>query len=161
MGAALVVVFAALHWAILATTPSGATARGRASRALAGAVFTGTGWFLGLLLAAAALTALTGSPGLVLGVAVVGTLLLVVATLPAMTRLNRLPVEPGDGRANAAAWRAGGLLYVDADDPAIWVPKAVGLGYTVNLGHRRGQLTLALLVLVPLGIAAASIWLTS
>ncbi|MFD5026379.1 DUF1648 domain-containing protein [Streptomyces sp. NPDC058373] len=34
-------------------------------------------------------------------------------------------------------WRAGGTMYLNADDPAVLVPKRVGMGWTVNLANRR------------------------
>ncbi len=45
-------------------------------------------------------------------------------------------------------------LYHDADDPRIVVPKRMeALGWTVNVGHRRGQLLLAS---IGLGIVIAA-----
>jgi uncharacterized membrane protein len=35
---------------------------------------------------------------------------------------------------NPAAWRAG-FIYVDRDDPALFVPKKYGVGYTFNFGN--------------------------
>jgi uncharacterized membrane protein len=61
---------------------------------------------------------------------------------------------PRDPARNPAAWR-GGFFYVDRDDPALFVPKRSGLGYTFNYGHPAAlPLTLVTLV-VPLAIAAA------
>jgi len=61
-----------------------------------------------------------------------------------------IPREPAH---NPSAWR-GGFFYVDREDPALFVPKRYGLGYTFNYGHPAAlPLTLAL-VIVPLGIVA-------
>jgi len=50
-------------------------------------------------------------------------------------------------------WRGGWLgLYVNRDDPRLWVPKKrPGWGWTVNLGHRKAPLVLAGLGAVVLG----------
>ena len=50
-------------------------------------------------------------------------------------------------------WR-GGLLYVNRDDPSVWVPKRVGIGWTMNLGSPGGiAVAIGLLVLLALGLA--------
>lgn len=55
-------------------------------------------------------------------------------------------------------WRAG-AVYVNRDDPAFFVPKRVGFGYTINMGHPASwavlALTVALLVLAPILAAHA------
>lgn len=50
----------------------------------------------------------------------------------------------------------GGLLYSNSDDPAMFVPKRFGIGWTLNFGHPRARLflitmmvLLLLLVLLP------------
>lgn len=54
------------------------------------------------------------------------------------------PQAPDDDRS----WR-GGLVYVNRDDPSLWVPKRTGVGWTVNVGHPVGAgLAVLLLVLV-------------
>jgi uncharacterized membrane protein len=57
----------------------------------------------------------------------------------------------GEGR-RASPWRWG-LFYVDRDDPALFVPKRLGLGYTFNLGRPSGWAILGALVAVLLMIA--------
>ncbi|HET9752371.1 MAG TPA: DUF5808 domain-containing protein [Myxococcales bacterium] len=37
---------------------------------------------------------------------------------------------------NPAAWH-GGVFYVDREDPALFVPKRIGIGYTFNFGNPR------------------------
>lgn len=34
-------------------------------------------------------------------------------------------------------------FYRDADDPRLFVPKAIGLGWTINLDHKHGKAALA------------------
>ena len=47
---------------------------------------------------------------------------------------------------------SGGIFYNNPDDPALFVPKRFGLGWTMNFGHPRAKLVLLgmlLLVLLP------------
>ena len=52
---------------------------------------------------------------------------------------------------------SGGVLYNNPDDPALFVPKRFGLGWTINFGHPQAKLvlivTLLLIVLPPLIVA--------
>jgi hypothetical protein len=34
-----------------------------------------------------------------------------------------------------SGWRYGGLIYCEASDPRVWVPKLRGIGYTLNFAH--------------------------
>jgi uncharacterized membrane protein len=45
---------------------------------------------------------------------------------------------------------SGGLFYNNPDDPAVFVPKRYGLGWTVNFGNPRGKLFLIGMLLLPL-----------
>jgi uncharacterized membrane protein len=45
------------------------------------------------------------------------------------------------------AWRVGGMYYVNANDPAMWVENRVGLGYTLNLGNWRAWLLIVGMIL--------------
>jgi uncharacterized protein DUF5808 len=36
-----------------------------------------------------------------------------------------------------SAWKGGGMLYFNPSDPAIWVEKRIGIGYTVNFANPR------------------------
>jgi len=50
--------------------------------------------------------------------------------VPATARQNtRRDATPDD------AWKIGGLFYYNPSDPAVWVEKRVGLGYTLNIGN--------------------------
>ncbi len=44
----------------------------------------------------------------------------------------------------------GGLFYNNPDDPAVFVPKRYGLGWTVNFGNPRGKFFLIGTLLLPL-----------
>lgn len=43
-------------------------------------------------------------------------------------------------------WRGLGMLYVNGDDPAVFVPKRFGVGWTINLGNVRGITVLVAVV---------------
>jgi uncharacterized membrane protein len=47
-------------------------------------------------------------------------------------------------------WYGGGLFYYNPDDPALFVEKRVGWGYTVNMANKRGYIYLAYILLIPL-----------
>jgi len=47
---------------------------------------------------------------------------------------------------------SGGFLYNNPDDPALFVPKRFGLGWTLNFGHPQARLVLIATLLLPLVI---------
>lgn len=51
-----------------------------------------------------------------------------------------------------SAWKGGGLLYFNPSDPAIWVEKRIGIGYTVNFANPRAWLLLGLFALPALAV---------
>jgi len=59
---------------------------------------------------------------------------------------------PREPLRNPSAWRAG-VFYVDRDDPALFVPKRSGLGYTFNFGNPWSLVLTGALLVVPLAIA--------
>lgn len=71
-------------------------------------------------------------------------------------RFSRIEAEqralPGAAIAAPPAhrWRAGGLIYYAPEDPAVIVPKRIGVGYTLNFARRRAWLLLAAILGVPL-----------
>lgn len=62
-----------------------------------------------------------------------------------------------DPLRNPSAWHA--VLYADRDDPALLVPKRIGIGYTINFGHPAAIPLMALLALVPIAGIVAAVWL--
>jgi Family of unknown function (DUF5808) len=48
------------------------------------------------------------------------------------------------------AWKAGGLLYFNPRDPAMWVENRIGFGYTLNMGNPRAWLLMAGMMLAPM-----------
>ncbi|HEX2972943.1 MAG TPA: DUF5808 domain-containing protein [Tepidisphaeraceae bacterium] len=67
------------------------------------------------------------------------------------------PAAPilGDGTPDSY-WRWG-VFYVNPDDPAIWVQKRFGFGYTLNMANPRSWLILGTFFLFILGILALSL----
>ncbi|HUQ33177.1 MAG TPA: DUF1648 domain-containing protein [Pyrinomonadaceae bacterium] len=86
------------------------------------------------------------------------SLLMVVAIVISIYRFyridRRLKLEVGrvyvQRQRDAAHWYLGGLIYFNREDPALWVEKLVGWGYTCNLGNKWFYVYAALMVGVPL-----------
>ncbi|MFB0517293.1 MAG: DUF5808 domain-containing protein [Candidatus Neomarinimicrobiota bacterium] len=55
----------------------------------------------------------------------------------------------------------GGILYVNALDPSIWVERRDGLGFTLNFGQWMAWLWLALLLSIPGFISLLSIFFSN
>lgn len=100
----------------------------------------------------------SGVTGDALAAAGIGfTVLVAAAVLALLGRFARASstgrTGPSTGRARAAEspdddvfWKAG-LFYVNPDDPALMVPKRIGVGWTINLG-RPGGVAIAVLTLI-------------
>ena len=67
---------------------------------------------------------------------------------------RRLKAEVGrvyvQRQRDAAHWYLGGLVYFNREDPALFVEKLVGWGYTFNMANKWVYLYLAVMVAVPL-----------
>jgi uncharacterized membrane protein len=122
-------------------------------------------WVSLLPLAAAASGGMAGPPriapfvGLILTFVV--TVTVILARIGHGARLaaarNGVAQHQSDGapvgrRSPERCWRAG-IFYVDPDDPAIFVEKRFGIGYTLNFGHPMSWLILGLSILAPLAVA--------
>ena len=76
-----------------------------------------------------------------------------VVFLPGLTRVQREMRRiagtnvPG---TELASWRGGGLFYWAPDDPAIVVPKRIGIGTTLNMAHPVSWILIGAVVVVPL-----------
>lgn len=87
----------------------------------------------------------------------VSVILMFVAVVVAVYRFyqidRRLKMEVGrvyvQRQRDAAHWYLGGMIYFNAEDPALFVEKLVGWGYTFNLGNRWVYLYLAIMIAVP------------
>lgn len=49
-------------------------------------------------------------------------------------------------------WYFGGTIYYDKEDPAIFVPKRVGVGSTINFGNKKAMVGFILLLVLSIGI---------
>jgi uncharacterized membrane protein len=85
-------------------------------------------------------------------------LLMAVAIILAVYRFyridRRLKSEVGrvyvQRQRDAAHWYLGGLIYFNREDPALWVEKLVGWGYTCNMGNKWVYAYITLMVGIPL-----------
>ena len=66
---------------------------------------------------------------------------------------RRLKAEVGrvyvQRQKDAAHWYLGGLIYFNREDPALFVEKLVGWGYTFNMGNKWVYLYLTIMIAVP------------
>jgi uncharacterized membrane protein len=91
-------------------------------------------------------------PGLVW--VILGALILIAivsVVVPLMAR-SKPPSDPN-------LWKAG-VFYVNPSDPALFVPKRYGIGYTINFGNRWAWLVmgiLAVLIAAPFLFTAISL----
>lgn len=123
-------------------------------------VLEGTEYFLALELSLISLLPLLPESArnqavVMLGVLPLGLALAVVLlVLRARDRLEA-PADPeksaetvGDRTADNH-WK-GGLFYVNRDDPALFVEKRIGIGYTLNFGRPAAWALIGLIILIPL-----------
>ncbi|QHT59292.1 DUF1648 domain-containing protein [Paenibacillus lycopersici] len=103
-------------------------------------------------------TMLYGWPSRVLAVVTVLVMLLVIGGIVGLTvTVRRLGLQEqgsgdGEGAAGGAHWLAGGGLYYNPRDPAVFVPKKYGIGWTVNFGRPVGWVVVGTLILIPFAI---------
>jgi len=148
IGLLVCVLLAAFQAGLRRSVPGGAMRAATVKVLLAGEYFTA--FICCGVLAATATSGRLLKP--VLSLAFAAVIGLVAFAAYAARGIPREPIR------NPSAWRAG-LFYVDRDDPALFVPKRSGFGYTFNFGHPAALLlTLATLV-VPLAILLAALLL--
>ena len=90
----------------------------------------------------------------------VGTLAPLGLYLPRMVRLQEQIREIAGSDVlgtRADGWRAGGLIYYAPEDPAVFVPKKVGIGQTVNFARPGAWLLIGGITLVPIVISVVAI----
>ena len=171
IGAALCALMAFMAYALLRWSRpirvSGAAGEGeRRFRLVVVSILVATEYFLALVFTWTSLLPLshnqTGPPGvgLVLAFALAFTVIVVVLLMrlgQGGTRLVGLgraasgAVAPVGDRTADKYWKLG-VFYVNRDDPALFVEKRFGIGYTLNFGHPGTWVFLALLVAVFVGI---------
>ena len=125
-------------------------------------VFVLTGYTVAVLLSAATVASIPGFGDAVMGRAwfvLVPMMLFNFGVALWMFRVGQggqravAPVARQEVHGDATpdhAWKVGGLLYFNPRDPAMWVEKRVGFGYTLNLGNSRAWLLIAGMMLAPM-----------
>lgn len=126
--------------------------RGAAGYRLTQGALFGAEWIAALAFAASPLCMLGVPSAAITAVNLLAAAALGGYALVGGVRAGRLPAGSGGDNTPDAAWRLGGLVYVNREDPAVFVPKRAGIGYTVNLGHRTGRWVIALMLVAPLTI---------
>ncbi|NKI35186.1 hypothetical protein HFP89_08405 [Wenzhouxiangella sp. XN79A] len=77
---------------------------------------------------------ITGGPGATVQILLILGLLAVPLVMRWRGRFDR-PGHPDEGdRSPDAAWKLG-MVYFNPDDPALWLEKRFGVGYTLNFGR--------------------------
>lgn len=71
----------------------------------------------------------------------------IAGIVPVLRRIRQTPPIPG---ASESDYRWGGLIYWNARDPRLLVPKRYGVGWTFNYGRPAAWTLTALLLLLPL-----------
>lgn len=82
---------------------------------------------------------------------IVPTVLFLVFVVVWCYRIARNPALPVD-QTSDACWRLGSIYY-NPQDPAIFVQKRIGFGYTLNFGNHRAWLMMGLFTAGMLGLA--------
>jgi uncharacterized membrane protein len=158
--------YAFLRWSrpIQAAGPAGE--RERSFRKMVGSIVVATQYLLALEFTWIGLTPLAkpqaGPPGVVpFLVIALGFVVVVVVVVTRYgqggTRLARAPVSiladaaPVGDRTPDKYWKLG-LFYVNREDPALFIEKRFGVGYTLNFGHPGVWIGLAVLVAVTVAI---------
>ncbi len=70
------------------------------------------------------------------------------STLRAEVTEQPVPFDPV-GRTDPVHWTTLGI-YSNSSDPAIWLPKRSGLGWTLNFAHTIAWVYLAAILIVPI-----------
>jgi uncharacterized membrane protein len=154
--------YALLRWSRLIRVGGAADEGERRFRLLVVSIIVATEYFLALMFMWTGLLPLshrqTGPPGLIpmlvfsLAFAVVTTVL-VIWVGQGGTRLvgsagaGSRAVAPVGDRTLDQYWKLG-LIYINRKDPALFVEKRFGIGFTLNFGHPDAWIFLALLVAV-------------
>ncbi|HXO45252.1 MAG TPA: DUF5808 domain-containing protein [Candidatus Cybelea sp.] len=158
-GAALVIAISVPAYAISHSTQRVSAAGGTQGQGefahRTAVVLLGVEYFIAAVLSLVALLPFTGNPGMV------PIVILTVGILASAFFLSRWL---GRGRdwsqhipGSDACWKLG-MFYFNPDDPALFVEKRIGIGYTINFAHGSSWIVLALTLVLPLGLGALALW---
>jgi uncharacterized membrane protein len=154
----LMLSFGILHWSrrVQVTGEPGRSEqrfRGANLAILLGAEYLIAVTFAGVSL----LPLLTAGPGAFPAVLMLVELAMLIGILIVLTRMGQGGTRsataeqqgaPVGDRTSDAYWKWG-IFYFNPDDPAVFVEKRFGIGYTLNFGSRRSWVVLGLIILVP------------
>ena len=119
-------------------------------------VLLGVELFVAAMLSLVALLPWMGSPGVTpMVITAVGILIAVIFLSRWQSQgisNSAASLQPGDSTPDSC-WKLG-LFYFNPDDPALFVEKRVGIGYTINFARGAAWVVLVLTVVLPLGLAA-------
>jgi len=126
------------------------------------AVLAFVSWLLMIVLSCVALIPLAGAfhvtnqhaGALVVVIVCLGAL--AVCGVVAVTALHSRRAMSPYGDTGDAGWKAGGILYYNPGDPALWVEKRMGVGWTLNFARPQSWLFLGLLLTGVIATAAAA-----
>jgi uncharacterized membrane protein len=151
IGAAVAALLALVRAAIVSERlavhgPAG----GAQGRRYTSAILLGVETWVAGVFATTSFLALGATLRVVVSVVLGGVVLLILGLAASTAAFTRHPPDPGG--TPTGGWRAGGLVYSDAGDPDLWIPKRIGIGWTLNFAHPAAWWVMALLLLVPLAI---------
>lgn len=150
MGAALILLFAFIGELI--PRVSAGFSGSSAVLGLTRNVMRAGAWFLGLLFSAIGLMPLMSNPTRMVPWLVVGPMLFAVGLIAWIAlRAKRMSREMAAAQDSTPDryWKAG-MFYCNPDDPALMVPKRMGIGYTFNFGHPMAWILLGAFAALPL-----------
>lgn len=142
ISAAVSLLFMLMAWAILHRSRRASTAEGRRFRRLTVQLIVVTGYWVAALawLALVASGRANWLAGVLLAIVAVYLVLMIRA-------LRRAAATPAGDRTPDACWKLG-IFYFNPADPAVFVAKRFGVGYTFNFANRWSWLMLAALLVV-------------
>jgi uncharacterized membrane protein len=142
ISAAVSLLFMLMGWGILYWSRRASTTEGRRFRRLTVQLIVVAGY----LVAAQAWLALLG-PGRANRLAGAGLVIVAVYLVLMIRALRRAAATPAGDRTPDACWKLG-IFYFNPADPAVFVAKRFGVGYTFNFASRWSWLMLAALLVV-------------
>jgi uncharacterized membrane protein len=89
---------------------------------------------------------------IVIAMIITAVIILLIKNININKQLRDISGTVNIGYRDEAKFWKWGIFYINPNDPAVWVERRDGLGYTINLGHAQGLLVLALLLGIPLAI---------
>jgi uncharacterized membrane protein len=142
ISATVSLLFMLMAWGILYWSRRASTAEGRRFRRLTVQLIVITGYWMGALawLALLAPGEANWLAGVVLAVVAVYLVLIIRA-------LRHAAATPAGDRTPDACWKLG-IFYFNPTDPAVFVAKRFGVGYTFNFANRWSWVMLAALLVV-------------